>query len=106
MVGIATRFKRCDSCACSPNFTYTDWPPDAASEEQAARIFRELIKLDAGNPARFRFAPDAQELFIDWLSELEARIRAGELPSALVCHLSKYRSLMPSLALLFELADR
>src|ERR1022692_2070693 len=59
----------------------------------------------AENPARFRFASDAQELFVGWLAELEAKIRRNELHAALVSHLSKYRSLMPSLALLFHLAD-
>jgi putative DNA primase/helicase len=44
-------------------------------------------------------------LFVAWLTELEAKARAGEVHPALVSHLAKYRSLMPSLALLFELAD-
>jgi hypothetical protein len=43
---------------------------------------------------------------VDWLADLERRIRVDDLPAALVCHLSKYRKLMPALALLFELADR
>src|SRR5262249_23173392 len=47
-----------------------------------------------------------QELFIEWLAELEAKVRGDELHPALVSHLSKYRKLMPALALLFELADR
>jgi putative DNA primase/helicase len=49
---------------------------------------------------------EAQELFIRWLARLEARVRGDELHPALVSHLSKYRKLMPALALLFELADR
>ena len=53
----------------------------------------------------FRFAADAQQLFAEWQAELEPRIRGSELPPALISHLSNYRSLMPSLALLFELAD-
>jgi putative DNA primase/helicase len=85
---------------------YVDRAPNAAAEEQAARIFRKLVELDAENPALFRFAPDAQELFIAWLAELEAKIRGDELHPALAAHLSKYRKLMPVLALLFELADR
>ena len=52
-----------------------------------------------------KFLSDAQELFIAWLTELEAKCRGIELHPALVSHLAKYRSLMPSLALLFELAD-
>jgi putative DNA primase/helicase len=43
---------------------------------------------------------------VEWLADLESKVRGGELHAALVSHLSKYRSLMPSLALLFELADR
>lgn len=43
---------------------------------------------------------------MEWLAELEATIRGEELHSALISHLSKYRSLMPTLALLFHLADR
>jgi hypothetical protein len=41
-----------------------------------------------------------------WLTELEKKLLSGGLHPAMVSHLSKYRSLMPSLALLFELADR
>jgi putative DNA primase/helicase len=88
-----------------PDWSYVDRAPDAASEEQAARVFRKLVELDAENPARFRFATDAQELFIEWLAGLETQIRGDELHPALISHLSKYRSLMPALAVLFELAQ-
>jgi putative DNA primase/helicase len=88
-----------------PHWSYVDRTPDVASEEQAARVFRKLVELDAENPVRFRFAPDAQELFIEWLAELESKIRGDELHPALISHLSKYRSLMPALAVLFELAQ-
>ena len=84
---------------------YVDRAPDATAEQLAARVFRHLVELDAENPARFRFDPEAQALFIEWLMELEAKIRGDELHPALIAHLSKYRSLMPSLALLFQLAD-
>jgi putative DNA primase/helicase len=87
-------------------WNYIDRIPSAANEEVASRVFRRLVTLDAENPLRFRFNPDAQQLFVEWLADLESKIRGGELHAALVCHLSKYRSLMPSLALLFELADR
>lgn len=83
---------------------YVDRPPDADSEERAARIFRTLVDLDAKNPKRLHFAPDAQELFVEWLKELEHKVRGNELHPALISHLSKYRKLMPALSLLFELA--
>jgi hypothetical protein len=83
-----------------------DRTPDPGAHMRAASVFRALVEMDADNPTTFHFAPDAQELFFEWLAELESKIRGGELHEALTSHLSKYRSLMPSLALLFELADR
>ena len=84
---------------------YVDRAPSATSEEQAARIFRKLVDFDPENPVRLRFAPEAQELFVVWLADLEVKIRSSEFHPALVSHLSKYRKLMPALAVLFELAD-
>jgi putative DNA primase/helicase len=84
---------------------YVDLSPDAEALERAGRVFRRLVEMDAENPVRLRFAPDAQELFVAWLADLEAKIRAGELHPSLVAHLAKYRSLMPSLSGLFHLAD-
>ena len=104
--GLIQRFQLMVWPDTDPKWTYVDRAPDAASETQASRVFRTLVELDVESPIRFRFAPDAQELFIAWLAELEAEIRGGELHPALVSHLSKYRKLMPALALLFELADR
>lgn len=103
--GLIQRFQLLVWPDTAPDWNYVDRAPDAASEQQAARVFRKLVELDAENPARFRFASDAQELFIEWLAELEAKIRGDELHPALISHLSKYRSLMPSLALLFHLAE-
>jgi hypothetical protein len=52
-----------------------------------------------------RFTDDAQEVFDRWRDELEVRLRSTELPPALESHLAKYRSLMPSLALVFQLIE-
>src|SRR5215208_7649717 len=57
-----------------------------------------------GIPA-VRFTRDAQEIFDQWRNELEVRLRSTELPPALESHLAKYRSLMPSLALIFQLIE-
>ena len=85
---------------------YVDRKTNAAWEESAAAVFRSLVRLDSENPLRFGFDPDAQQLFVEWLAELETKVRGGEMHPALVSHLAKYRKLMPALALLFELADR
>lgn len=84
---------------------YVDRAPDRAAELAARNIFRRLALMDVDFPANLRFAPDAQELFVIWLTDLERRVRTFGMHPALVSHLAKYRSLMPSLAALFELAD-
>ena len=104
--GLIQRFQLLIWPDTTPDWSYVDRPPDAAAEQLAACVFRKLVRLDTRNPVRFRFAPDAQELFAEWLADLEVKVRGNELHPALISHLSKYRSLMPSLALLFELADR
>jgi putative DNA primase/helicase len=89
----------------APGWKYVDRPVDAASRERAARVFRKVVEMNAAKPALLRFAPDAQELFVAWLADLETKIRGDELHPALISHLSKYRSLMPSVAALFHLAE-
>jgi putative DNA primase/helicase len=103
--GLIQRFQLLVWPNTESEWRYVDRPPDTASGQQAALVFRKLVELDPESPKRFHFTPEAQELFIDWLTEVEAKVRGDELHPALVSHLSKYRSLMPSLALLFELAD-
>jgi hypothetical protein len=90
--------------------------PDAKAKESAYKVFRWV---DAFSPARrginpsedgdipaLRFSPAAQELFDEWRAKLEARLRSDELKHpAIEAHLAKYRSLMPSLALLLHLAE-
>ena len=93
-----------------------DRPPDRDARNRAFAIFEGLDSLTAesvgavdpigGMPA-LRFAPDAQELSDEWRSTLERRLRSAELGAApaFESHLAKYRSLMPSLALVFHLVE-
>jgi Protein of unknown function (DUF3987) len=86
-------------------WTLVDRPLDSEAEARVARVFETLAALSADDPKHLRFEPDAQQLYYAWWPELESKVRGNELHPALVSHLAKYRSLMPSLALLFELAD-
>ena len=104
--GLIQRFQLIVWPDTESGWTYVDRAPDELAEQQVELTFRNLVALDAENPASFGFAIDAQEFFIEWLTKLEATVRGNELHPALTSHLSKYRSLMPSLALLFELADQ
>ena len=61
--------------------------------------------IEEGDIPYLRFDHAAQDEFDAWRSDLEARLRAGDLHPAMEAHLAKYRSLVPSLALLIHLAD-
>jgi Protein of unknown function (DUF3987) len=90
--------------------------PDTDAKQRAWVVFE---RLDALNPAAIgaeqeegddsvpslHFAPKAQGLFDDWRTKLEEQVRSGDEHPALESHLAKYRSLVPSLALLLHLAD-
>jgi hypothetical protein len=53
-----------------------------------------------------RFEQNAQAVFDDWRAKLEDKVRSGHEHPALESHLAKYRSLVPSLALLIALNGR
>jgi uncharacterized protein DUF3987 len=84
---------------------YVDRAGNQTAESAARQIYHRLALMDVDLPIHLRFRPDAQELFVAWLTELEGKVRTFGMHPALVSHLAKYRSLMPSLAALFELAD-
>lgn len=52
-----------------------------------------------------RFDFGAQQVFNEWRDVLEERLRKGDLHPAFESHLAKYRSLMPSIALILYLVD-
>ncbi len=88
--------------------------PITTERERAWRIFQTLATNDISGatigehdtiPA-LRFSPDAQEVFNQWRHELEARLRGDSgLSPTMESHLAKYRSLMPSLSLIFHLVS-
>jgi len=82
--------------------------PDTEAKARVRRIFERLDKMtfpatDEGIPA-LRFDNEAQALFDEWRAELEAKVSSEE-STLIEAHLAKYRSLMPSLALLTHLAE-
>jgi hypothetical protein len=82
-----------------------DRPANDGALRVVEKVFSALVQLSPDTPVVLRFASDSQLLFFDWWAELEAKIRGGLAP-VLAAHLSKYRSLMPTLAGIFELAER
>jgi len=97
------------------------WPNNDA-KNAAFEILKKLAAVDfgtfgtaAGGASQdendsaaipyLRFSPEGQEIFDDWRAELENKIRVGDDHPAIEAHLSKYRSLMPSLALIFHVVS-
>jgi hypothetical protein len=89
--------------------------PDSEAKNRAYAVYESLDGLDPekcgavaerdGDIPTVGFSREAQEVFDSWRDELEAKLRSGEASEAFVSHLAKYRSLMPSLALVFHLVD-
>ena len=113
--GLMQRFQLAVWPDCPKSFQNVDRWPDTASKQRAFETYLRLNELDPakicaksaddGDIPFLRFDADAQELFDEWRARLERRLREdGEHP-AIESHLAKYRSLIPSIALLIHLAD-
>jgi Protein of unknown function (DUF3987) len=98
-----------------PNFVYKDLPPNQAARDRAFAVFQAIAEMDPialglGSDVGPKipyigFSDAAQEFFISWFTDLENRVRGDDLPTMLDSLLGKYRSFMPSLALLFHVVD-
>ena len=99
-------------------FCEVDRYPNAEAQRVAFQCFERLAALDPltigaqrdefdGEDAvpYLRFAGEAQVAFSSWRGQLEQRLRDDEQPPHLVAHLSKYRGLMPRLALVCHVAS-
>lgn len=89
-------------------FKYVDQWPDTHAKQTAWAIFERLATLQPANdtePVVWRFDDAAQNIFEQWLVPFETEIRGDDLHPAMVSHLSKYRKLIPALALVFALID-
>lgn len=97
------------------NWCLIDRKPNYQAKERVLAIIKNLVEMDflqqgAEKEAHdrfpyFRFDEEAQKLFYLWLTELENEKLRQDDPPILLEHLAKYRSLMPSLALVFQLID-
>ena len=61
--------------------------------------------LNDGPIPYLRFDPEAAEIFGEWRATFEHTLREGNEHPAIESHFSKYRKLVPALALLIHLAD-
>ena len=90
------------------DFVHVDQWPDTPAKQTAWSVFERLAGLQPASdtePTVWRFDDAAQALFVEWLVPFETEIRGDDLHPAMVSHLSKYRKLIPALALVFALID-
>jgi putative DNA primase/helicase len=100
--GLLQRFQLLVWPDAPAKWAYVDRPPQG---NRITDMLKRLTSLDPEAPVYYAFDEKAQALFVEWLGDLERRIRGDTLHPALVSHLSKLRKTMPTLALLFALAD-
>lgn len=110
--GLLQRFQMIVWPDAQGEWSNVDRFPNTIEKNRAWEIFKKLSTLniekhdpDDGIPA-LRFSDKGQDVFDQWRSELETRMRGDHgLSPALESHLIKYRKLMPALALIYHLID-
>lgn len=113
--GLMQRFQLAVWPDTAPTWKDIDRWPDKEAKAAAWTVFERLNDLtalaigatpaDEGGVPYLRFDSAAQAEFSAWRATLETRLRTEDLHPALEATLAKYRSLIPSLALLIHLAD-
>lgn len=113
--GLLQRFQLAVWPDCPRTWRNVDRIPDSKARQTVFEACERLDNLEAVALAAerdefesvpfLRFDDDAQERFNAWRAELEPRLRSGSEHPAIESHLAKYRSLIPSLALLIHLVD-
>jgi Protein of unknown function (DUF3987) len=84
-----------------------DRPPNEQARERMQRLAEQLDVMPmAGDGQVLRFSDEAQSLFDVWREILELRLRSEAEHPTLVAHLSKYRKLVPALALLIHVTEQ
>ena len=83
-----------------------DRPPDLMRELEVVDLFRRIGGMSPEKPQTYRFNSEAQQLFDHWQQELELRLRQESMPAVFESHLAKFRSLMPSLAVIFHICEQ
>lgn len=113
--GLAQRLQLLVYPDTSKTWKQVDRSVDLAAASVANAVFDRLANLDpfaigavATHPDAIpvlQFSPEAQIAFNAWWSALENALRRDSNAPVLESHLSKYRSLIPTLALLDHLID-
>lgn len=89
-------------------WSWIDEMPDRAAKERFEQVFRELHTMNLGAPDYpmvLHFSASAQQVFREWMTEIQTDARSGKFSSTMESHLLKMPKTVASLALLFELIE-
>lgn len=88
---------------------WVDRAPNQKAKASYNATFDTLHNLEFNTnnnePYCFRFTSEAQELFIDWMKEIQAEARSPDNHPALESHMLKMPQTIAGLALLFEIIE-
>lgn len=112
--GLIQRFSMMVWPDVAKSYVEQDREPDPAARATAFAAFHRLDQLSAegagatidpfdANRPFLRFDAQGLAVFQEWRLELEQRLRSGILHPAMESHVSKYRKLVPTLALIHHL---
>lgn len=102
--GLLQRFQLAVWPNQTPEWRNVDRRPNLAARQAAEDLVAKIDRLPLSESVTLRFDSAAQEMFDNWRGHLETRLRGSEHPM-LEAHLAKYRSLVPSLALILHLVE-
>lgn len=115
--GLIQRFQLMTWPDLSEKWKLIDKKPNSEARKCVYQIFERVVgrsspfpdsvadSAEIEEPNIRHFDAEAQTAFFVWLEQLERLVRGNSLPPVMASHLSKYRSLVPSLALIFAIAD-
>lgn len=96
-------------------YVHIDRPPNIVAEERAKQVYKALANIDFrkwgatggdGEIPCIRCGDEAQSVMDDWLIELETRLSNSKEHPLILEHLAKFRSFVPSLALINHLVRK
>ena len=101
--GFIQRFQLLTWPDLSEDWKLVDREPDHRAAARACEVFERVVSGMYDDVRHFD--PEAQEAFFVWLTANERECRSESGPEVMRSHLSKYKSMVPSLALIFAVAD-
>ncbi|EJF90366.1 YfjI family protein [Bartonella tamiae] len=90
------------------DWQWTDRLPDRDARQAYEAVFRTLHDNPLGspeNPLVMRFSSSAQLMFREWMEDIQAEARSGNVSGVMESHMLKMPKTIASLALIFELVE-